>query len=252
MTNAMTVLVTGASGTLGSAVLPRLVKEGYDVRPMSRRPRSGWVAADLLTGAGVAEAVRGVDAIVHLASARRKTRETDVDGTRRLLTAARAAGVRHVLFISINGIDRVALGYYRIKTATEGVVKASGVPYTILRAAQFPSLIDTVLTASSRLGPVVVDPGFLVQPVHVDDVADRIAELLAAGPSGTTVEFAGPEVLHLDEAARQWLAARGSRRPIWRIRFPGRTARAIRAGGQTTTATPTGTRTWRDYLAERY
>jgi nucleoside-diphosphate-sugar epimerase len=110
MTNAMTVLVTGASGTLGTAVLPRLVKDGHDVRPMSRRVRPGWVAADLLTGAGLTDAVRGVDAIVHLASSPTRTRATDVEGTRRLLAAAKTAGVRHVLFVSINGIDRIPLG----------------------------------------------------------------------------------------------------------------------------------------------
>jgi len=68
MDERLTVLVTGASGTLGSAVVPRLVQEGFDVRPMSRRPRPGWVAANLRTGAGLAGAVRGADAIVHLAT----------------------------------------------------------------------------------------------------------------------------------------------------------------------------------------
>lgn len=252
MTNATTVLVTGASGTLGTAVLPRLTDDGYDVRPMSRRVRPGWVAADLLTGDGLAAAVRGVDAIVHLASSPVKTRKTDVEGTRRLLAAARAADVRQVLFISINGIERVPLGYYRMKVAAEDVVKAGGVPYTILRATQFPSLIDTMLTVSSRLGPVIIDRSLVIQPVAVEDVAERIADLLAAGAHGATAELGGPEVLHLDQAAQQWLAARGSRRPVWSLRLPGRLARAVRDGGLTTTATPTGTRTWRDYLAATY
>jgi uncharacterized protein YbjT (DUF2867 family) len=251
MTNAMTVLVTGASGTLGTAVLPRLVKEGHDVRPMSRRVRPGWVAADLLTGAGLTDAVRGVDAIVHLASSPTKTRATDVEGTRRLLAAAKTAGVRQVLFMSINGIDRIPLGYYRMKIATEGVVKAGGVPYTIVRATQFPSLIYTLLTVSSKLGPVIVDTSLAVQPVHVEDVADRIADLLAAGPGGETIEFGGPEVLRLDQVVREWQSARGTKRPVWSLRLPGRLARTVRAGGLTTTAKPTGARTWRDYLAAR-
>jgi uncharacterized protein YbjT (DUF2867 family) len=251
MTN-MTVLVTGASGTLGSAVLPRLVKEGYDVRPTSRHARPGWVVADLVTGAGLDEAVRGADAIVHLASAAGKTRETDVEGTRRLLEAAKTAGVRQVLFISINGIDRIPVGYFAAKIATENVVRAGGVPFTILRAAQFPSLIETLLTATSKLGPVIVDRSFVLQPVHVDDVADRIADLLVAGPSGDFAEFAGPEVLALDELARQWLAARGRKRPVWSVRVPGKIARAVRDRGLTTDAQPTGNRTWRDYLLAKY
>jgi uncharacterized protein YbjT (DUF2867 family) len=244
----MTVLVTGASGTLGSAVLPRLIKEGYDVRPTSRRARPGWVVADVVTGAGLGDAVRDVDAIVHLASLPFKSHETDVGGTGRLLMAAKDAGVRHVLLISINGVDRVPLGHYRTKIAAESVVRAGGVPFTILRPAQFPSLIDTLLTATSRLGPVIVDRSFVLQPVHVDDVADRIAGLLAAGPSGNAVEFAGPEVLSLDELARQWLSAQGRKRPVWSVRVPGKVARAVRGGGLTTNAQPRGTRTWQDYL----
>jgi uncharacterized protein YbjT (DUF2867 family) len=255
MTKTMTVLVTGASGTLGSAVRPRLVAEGHDVRPMSRRARAGWITADLSTGVGLTEAVRGADAIVHLATApgrARQTRETDVAGTRRLLTAAVAAGVRHVVYVSINGADRVPLGYYRVKLAAEAVVRASGVPFTILRAAQFPTLIDTVLTVSSRLGPLLLDPAFMLQPVHVDDVAERIAELLAEPAAGRTTEFAGPQALSLDELGRSWLAARHARRPVARITVPGRTARAVRAGGLTTEAVPAGSLTWQDYLAAKY
>jgi uncharacterized protein YbjT (DUF2867 family) len=252
MTDTMTVLVTGASGNLGSAVLPRLVKDGHDVRPMSRRARPGWVAADLATGEGLAEAVRGVDAIVHLASSPTKTRETDVEGTRRLVTAAKAAGVQHILFISIIGIERVPLPYYKLKVAAERVIRESGVPFTLLRAAQFPSLIDMLLRISSKLGPVLIDKRARFQPVAVEDVADRIADLLAAGPSGGIVELAGPHAATLDRLARDWLAARGSRRPVWPIRIPGRFGRELRAGALTTTAQPTGTRTWRDYLEARY
>ncbi len=252
MTNTMTVLVTGASGTLGAAVLPRLVKEGYDVRPMSRSARSGWVAADLRTGAGLTEAVAGVDAIVHLASAPGKSGETDVAGTRRLLAAAKEVGVRHVLYLSINGTDRVPFRFYRDKLATEQVVRSSGVPCTILRAAQFMPFVETLLTGSSKLGPVLVDPGWVMQPVAVEDVADRIADLLAEPATGETTEFAGPQVLRFEELARTWLAARHGNRPVWRIRIPGKMSAAIRGGAQTTGATPAGTRTWRDYLAERY
>lgn len=252
MTDEMTVLVTGASGTLGTAVLPRLGKEGHLVRPMSRADRPGWVTADLRTGEGLAAAVAGVDAIVHLASAPGRTRQTDIEGTRRLLAAAEAAGVRHLLYLSINGIDRVPLGYYRVKLAVEEIVRTSGVPFTILRAAQFPSLVDTLLTTSSRLGPVIVDPRWIMQPVAVEDVADRIAELLARPAAGATTEYAGPEVLDLGRMARGWLAARRSRRPVWRVRIPGRLSAAIRAGGQTTSASPAGTRTWEDYLAAKY
>ena len=245
------MLVTGASGRLGAVVVPKL-EEGYRVRPMSRHAKPGWVVGDLRTGEGLAEAVEGVDVIVHLASAPGKSQQTDVEGTERLLAAAKPAGVKHVVYVSINGIDRVPYRYYQAKLDTEKVVERSGVPYTILRAAQFHVFVEMLLSASSKLGPVIIDPSWQVQPVAVEDVADRIAELIVAPATGEIIEYAGPQVLTFDEIARTWLAARHAKRPIWRLRIPGGMARAIRAGAQTTTATPTGTRSWRDYLTTKY
>ncbi|MEV6634455.1 NAD(P)H-binding protein [Actinoplanes sp. NPDC051470] len=241
-----TILVTGASGNLGSALLPRLTPT-YDVRPMSRRSRPGWVAADLATGKGVSEAVRGADVVVHLASSPTRTRATDVEGTRLLARAAATAGVRHFLYMSIIGIDRVPLPYYRRKLEAESVARLSGVPFTLLRAAQFPQLIDTFLKASSRLGPSLIDRRLVFQPVAVEDVAGRIAELIAGPPVQGIVEFGGPRRLTLDELATAW--KRGSCRPTWPIHIPGRFGRELRAGALTTSAEPRGTRTWEDYLS---
>ena len=248
----MTVLVTGASGTLGTVLVPRLIKDGHDVRPTSRSPRSGWVTADLRTGEGLADAVRDVDAVVHLASSPRKPQDTDVAGTRRLLAAARGAGVRHFLYLSIVGVDRVPLPYYRAKLAAEETIEAGGVPYTILRTTQFHEFIEELVRATGRLGPLIIDPRFLAQPVALDDVADRVAELLTVPAQNKIVEYAGPRVLTLAEVARTWLAARGERRRVLRVRVPGRMGRALRSGGLTTTATPVGVHTWEDYLAARY
>ena len=248
----MRVLLTGASGNLGSAVLPRLTGDGHEVRPMSRRPRPGWVTADLATGSGLAEAVRDVDAVVHLASSPTKTRETDVEGTRRLVAAAKPAGVRHFVYVSIIGIDRVPFPYYRMKLAAEAVIRAGGVPFTLLRAAQFPTLLDTLLRWSSKLGPVLIDKRLTFQPVAVQDVADALAKVLATDAVNGIVEVAGPRVATLDELARDWLRARGSRRPVWPIHLPGKVARAVRAGALTAPTQAGGTRTWRDYLAARY
>jgi uncharacterized protein YbjT (DUF2867 family) len=241
-----TILVTGASGNLGSALLRRL--SAADVRPMSRRARPGWVAADLATGTGVSEAVHGAEIVVHLASSPTKTRSTDVEGTRRLSSAAAAAGVRHLIYLSIIGVDRVPLGYYRMKLAAEQVVRESGVPFTVLRAAQFPDLIETFLRAAGKLGPLLVDRRLMFQPVAVEDVADRIGSLIAAPPARGVVEVAGPAARSLGDLATVWKRARGFRRPTLGIRVPGRIGREVRSGALTSTARPTGTRTWEDYL----
>ncbi|MFC8299581.1 SDR family oxidoreductase [Micromonospora orduensis] len=254
----MKVLVTGAGGHLGGAVLARLRDDGVGVRATSRRPRSGsdveWVVTDLATGDGLVEAVTGVDAVLHLASSPRggHTHQVDVLGTRRLVVAAGAAGVGHLVYISIVGVDRVPIPYYRHKLAAEQVIAAGPVPWSVLRATQFPRFLDDLLAGSARLGPVIGDRAVLAQPVDPGEVAARLAARLVAGPVGGIEEYGGPQVLRFDEAARAWLAARGSRRPLLPVRIPGRLGRELRAGGLVTGALPRGVRTWADHLADTY
>src|SRR3989304_2985131 len=151
------VLITGGPGVLGRELVPRLAQAGYGLRVMSRRaaPAEGvqteWAQAQIGTGEGLAEAVAGVDAIVHCASSPfRRTREVDVDGTGRLLESAKAAGVSHFVYISIVGIDRIPLSYYKAKLAAERLIEESGVSYSILRAPQFHTLVDQILRSLLR------------------------------------------------------------------------------------------------------
>ncbi|MFI6161204.1 SDR family oxidoreductase [Micromonospora haikouensis] len=255
----MKVLVTGATGGLGRVVLPRLHADGFAVRAASRRPRTGaeveWTVVDLATGAGLAEAVTGVEAVLHLASlpgGGRRTHQVDVLGTRQLAVTAGRAGVGHLVHVSIVGVDRVPFPYYRHKLAAERVIAEGPVPWSVLRATQFHPFLDRLLTMSGRLGPVIGDRALLVQPVDPGEVAARLSARLSAGPLGDIEEYGGPQVLRFDEAAYAWRAARRSRRPLLPVRLPGRLGRALRAGGLTTSATPTGTRTWADHLAATY
>jgi uncharacterized protein YbjT (DUF2867 family) len=128
MTN---VLVTGGAGRLGSKVVKELTATGYRVRIMSRKPQppnvlstTEWAQADLETGQGIADAVTGIDVVVHAASSPFKhTRQIDIDGAQLLLEQARAAGVAHVIYISIVGIDCIPYSYYRAKLAAEELVQ---------------------------------------------------------------------------------------------------------------------------------
>ncbi|SBT49835.1 SDR family oxidoreductase [Micromonospora auratinigra] len=253
----MRVLVTGASGRLGRVVLPRLRAEGFTVRATARHPRpddtTEWVAADLATGEGLAAAVAGVDAVLHLASSpNRRTHQIDVLGTRRLVVAAGQADVGHLVYVSIVGVDRVPLAYYRHKLAAEQVVAAGPVPWSVLRATQFPGFLEELIQRFGRLGPVIGDPALLAQPVDPGEVAGRLVAMLRTGPSYRVDEVAGPEVLRFDEAVRAWRAARGSRRPLLSVRLPGRLGRELRAGALVSATAPTGTRTWADHLADTY
>jgi uncharacterized protein YbjT (DUF2867 family) len=209
------------------------------------------LVGDLSTGAGVAEAVRGAELVVHAATAaRRDTWATDVEGTRRLVVAGRDAGVGHLLYVSIPGVDRIPLGYYRAKYAAEQIVAASALPYTVVRASQFHPLIGFLLRTAHR-GPLLPVPGdWRVEPVAVRDVADHLTRRLTEPPAGAVEEFGGPETRDVADLARSWLAARGERGYVVPVVFPGGLSKAIRSGANLVASTaPRGTVTWSAWLA---
>ena len=140
-----TVLVTGATGVLGSYLVPRLVARGHDVRRLSRHVSgAGAVRGDVRTGEGVDAAVAGCDTVIHAATNLRRARSTEVDGTRHVAEAAGKTGA-HLIYVSIVGVDRHRLPYYKAKWAAEQVVESSGPRWTILRATQFHDLLDRML-----------------------------------------------------------------------------------------------------------
>lgn len=249
------VLVTGGTGTLGRAVVPRLVSSGHDVRLLSRQDRPARpdgveaVRGDVLTGDGLDRAVSGVDVVVHCATSPiRRTTQTEVEGTRRLTVAASSARRPHVLYVSIVGVDRHPLPYYKAKRAAETVIEAAGLPYTILRATQFHSLLGGLLSRLARL-PVLPSPrGVRFQPVDADEVAARLVALVAAGPSGQMADMGGPEVRGFDDLARAWLRARGRSRRVVGVPIAGRAARAFKEGVNLCPGHKDGTRTWEDWL----
>jgi len=249
------VLVTGGTGTLGRVLVGTLLEAGHQVRVLSRRPRTAsahpgvdWFVGDLLTGAGIAAALTDVSAVIHCASNPRKPDE-DVAAAGRLVAAAQDAGVPHLVYISIVGVDRVPLGYYRAKLRVEEILDAATVPVTILRTTQFHDFVAFLLRACSR-GPVALVPrGIRVQPVDVREVAQRLAAIAAAPPAGRLEDVGGPQVLTVDELMRIYLAGTGRRRPQWAVPFPG-PVRAFRAGGQLTPDHATGRLTFAEWLQE--
>lgn len=247
-----TVLVTGATGNLGRFVVAKLKDSGWEVRATSRHAPE--FPADLSTGEGLEQAIDGVEVIVHAASSPvRKTRATDVEGTRRLLEIARRNGVTNFVYISIVGIDRVrAYPYYRVKLQVEDDIRASGLPWTILRATQFHELLPRYFfRALGILGPLFVGRGWKLQPVEVEEVAQRLVEL-ADEPSGMQPDFGGPEVLTWDYMARSWLSAQGSRRPVVSVPVPGSLSRAFRDGLLLCPENREGRVTWDQWLQRNY
>ncbi|MER6030229.1 NAD(P)H-binding protein [Streptomyces sp. NPDC001851] len=243
-----TILVTGGTGTLGRCVTRRLRADGREVRVLSRHAQP--YAVDLRAGgSGLDAALAGVETVVHCASSQRGG---DEKAAEHLVAAARRAGLGHLVYISIVGVDRVPLGYYRTKLAVERLIEASGLGWTILRTTQFHDLLVSVLGGLAKAPVLLVPAGVPDQPVEVAEVADRLAGLALAGPAGRVADMGGPEVRTLDSLARSYLRATGRRRAVARVPLFGGTYRAVRAGGLLTPERAVGRTTFEEHLEHRF
>ena len=219
----MQIAVAGGTGVLGSLVVEELARRGHAVRALSRRAPERAVAGaehravDLTTGAGLRDALAGVDTVVDAANRNdRRARTVLVQGTRQLIAAAASEGVAHVVEISIVGIDEMPLSYYKTKLEQERTVEQGDVPWSIVRATQFHQLLDWVFGKTARFG-VVASGSFAVAPVDPLVVARVLANAVETGPGGRVAEVGGPQAEPLADLARCWLKSgrrRGARVPL--------------------------------------
>jgi uncharacterized protein YbjT (DUF2867 family) len=254
------ILVTGGTGTLGRQVIPRLRDAGRKVRVLSRSSNENngieFVTGDLATGEGVEAAVQGAEVILHLAG----SNKGDEVKTETLARAASKAGVRHLVYISVvgadrvpvvSGVDRAMFGYFASKLGAERVVEESGVPWTMLRATQFHDLSFTTASQMARLPVIPVPSGVRFQPIDTGEVAARLVELALGAPAGLVPDMAGPRVYEMGDLLRSYLRARGKHRAILPVRLPGSAARAFRDGANLAPERAVGRRTWEEFLVER-
>lgn len=237
-----TILVTGSTSGPGRPLVARLRAAGHDVRALSRTPGDGHVVGDLRTGEGLAAALAGVETVVHLATNRRR----DLPDTERLLAAARAAGVGHLVFLSIVGVDRIPYGYYVDKVANEEAIAASGIPFTILRATQFHSFPGEIL---AMLGGRLFVRGVRVQPIGVEEVAERLAELATGAPAGRVDDIGGPEILDATDILHRLQAAGRAPKHVLSLQLPGKAFAAFAAGHHLAGLPGSGTQTFDEWLA---
>ena len=240
----MRVTVLGGSGLLGRSLTPKLTEAGHVVTVASR---SSDAKVDLESGAGLADAVKDADVVVHLASDARKPRKVDVAGTAGLLELIDG---QHLVYMSIVGVDHHPFTYYRAKHEVEQMIEASGVSYTILRATQFHEFVAGFLGAACKPPIALIPKKFVFQPVDTGEVASRLAALVHDPRHGLEADFAGPEVHTAEYLARSLMEARGRERPILNLPVFGKAARAFRAGVHTNPEAATGLRTWEEFLAD--
>jgi uncharacterized protein YbjT (DUF2867 family) len=251
------LLVTGGTGTLGRLIVPRLIAAGRTVRVLSRTPREPaadavhHVTADLRAADApqrLDAALDGVEVVLHLAGGAKG----DGEATAALAQAAARAGVKHFVHISVIGADRLPIAWFRSKLAAEEAVTGSGVPWTILRAAQFHDLVLKTVTAMAKLPVVPVPGGLRFQPVDARDVAARLTELTLGEPAGLVADLAGPRIEPMGDLLRSYLRAAGKRRALLPVRMPGKMGRAYRDGANLTIdGADLGTRSWEEFLADR-
>jgi uncharacterized protein YbjT (DUF2867 family) len=251
----MNVLVTGGTGALGRHVVTQLRNKGHRARILSRNPKGhvDAVQGDLSTGAGLQRAVTGMDAIIHAATQISKLQATDVVGTRRLLAMAREEGVKHVVYVSIANMDGVAYPYYKAKLAAESIVEENIIPWSILRATQFHTLMETFLAAFAKPPFLAMVPyRWQFQPVDPREVAARLVEVVVKKPAGRLRDFGGPETRDFKSIAESWLKARKLNKKLVPLPVPFKFSRQFASGVLLTPDHKDGTITFEQYLAEKY
>jgi uncharacterized protein YbjT (DUF2867 family) len=209
----MKIVVIGGSGLIGKKLVNNLRQHGHEV--VAASPSSG---VNALTGEGLAEAIAGAQVIVDVANSPsfedKAVLEFFETTGRNLLAAEATAGVGHHVALSVVGTDRLlASGYFRAKMAQENLIKASKIPYTILRSTQFFEFVSAIAQSATDGETVRLSPA-LVQPIVSDDVAAALADVAVGEPVNGTVELAGPEPIPLDEFVRRFLSANRDARKV--------------------------------------
>src|SRR5438445_8853995 len=209
----MKIVVIGGTGLIGTKLVNKLREQGHEV--VAASPSQG---INSVTGEGLAAALAGAQVVVDVTNSPswedKAVLEFFESSTRNLLAYAAAAGVKHHVALSVVGTERLlASGFFRAKMAQENLIKASSIPYTIIRATQFFEFVKGIADFSTE-GNKVPLPTAFIQPMAADDVASAVGRIATGAPVNGTVEVGGPEKFRLDELVRRGLAARNDPREV--------------------------------------
>jgi uncharacterized protein YbjT (DUF2867 family) len=209
----MKIVVIGGTGLIGTKVVANLRGKGHEVIPAS--PNTG---VNTITGEGLAEALVGAQVLIDLANSP-SFADADVmnffkTAGSNLAKAAKRAGIRHHIALSVVGSDRLPdSGYLRAKLAQEELVKGSGIPYTIIRSTQFFEFVGGIAQSATQSGTARLSPAHL-QPVASDDVAALVTRVAIMAPANGIIELAGPERIGLDDLVRRYFTVKRDARKV--------------------------------------
>ncbi|MGK2851099.1 MAG: complex I NDUFA9 subunit family protein [Candidatus Limnocylindrales bacterium] len=246
-----TILVTGASGFVGSHTVPALIDAGHRVVALVRTPTSGEVVSGRLSAAqrdglelrtgdvtrsdSLPAAVAGVDAVLHLVAIPRDFRKgadlrlINTEGTRAVVEAMKEAGVQRLVHMGAMGVeDDPTLHYASSKAKAESIVRSSGLDWTILKPSLqfgpgdgFFNIIADLVRLSPGIVPVPGNGQSRFQPIHVDDVAKvAVASFADAGTVGASLDLGGPRYWTYKEITQEVLSALGKKRLILPMPLP--------------------------------
>jgi uncharacterized protein YbjT (DUF2867 family) len=210
----MKIVVIGGTGLIGSKTVAALMARGHEVAGVA--PSTG---VDTYTGAGLAEALTGAEVVIDLANSPSFEDEPAMDffqtAGRNLLAAGKAAGIRHHIALSVVGTAKLqGSGYFRAKQAQEDLIRAAGLPYTIIHSTQFMEFIGAIARSATVDDEVRLSPA-LLQPIMSDDVAAAVADVAEAAPANGLVEIAGSDRAPMADFVSRVLTAAGDARRVF-------------------------------------
>ncbi|GGO32835.1 SDR family oxidoreductase [Deinococcus humi] len=220
-----TVLITGGTGSLGQQVIPHLLAQGAAVQAIARRPgleapRLTWIPGDLRDPSAVKRALSGAETLLHLATQPLHA-TADLDVAQGLLKAIRDSEIRHVVYMSITGLERMqGAAYYREKLEIERRIEDSGLPFTIQRSTQFHEFVAQLVQRMSFGRISLVPTGVTLQPVEANAVARQLTRLTLEQPARRVQDLTGPQPFTLDQLARFWQIHQGHRPTVLRLPLP--------------------------------
>jgi uncharacterized protein YbjT (DUF2867 family) len=251
----MKILVTGATGQLGSALLRQLKDSDYEVKLTSRRKPENigdinWVYSDLLSGEGLEEAIKDIDVVIHAATSPMKNSEIiDVTGFGKFLD--KLENIKHFIYPSIVGIEDIPMKYYKHKLEAEALLKNSAVPYSIVRATQFHSFVESLLLSKPLFNRYIIPGNMKFQSVDVDEFANHLTSLIDLEPQGKIDDFGGPQIMTLREMAEQKIKINNEKNKVFSFSLPGNLYRALVEGKNTNTDQRKGKVTFENYLIHK-